>query len=133
MLDNVFTNGTGTVQPQQFHCGDQEQFCHVVMDYNPWPQTTGMAILAGNRIDGHLANSSEVLPCYPLTPGSNQLTPTCAEQQKLVIIRDLEATEGDDAPPLSGLTVNTRFLKSWWSVFRFVLFGAIDCMPMFIS
>ena len=52
LLDNDFTNGTGTVSMPT-----------VVVD--PWPQTNAVVLAAGNTIDGKAASMSSLMPKPP--------------------------------------------------------------------
>eukprot|EP01047_Picozoa_sp_COSAG01_P027037 COSAG01_NODE_1768_length_9274_cov_3.118583_8_plen_1187_part_00 len=116
LLDNMFTNGTGSVPPYDPRCNPDDFWCGVPMAFSPWHTTNAWTILAGNTINGKAVTSEELLPCaddragHSPTAQSNQRIPKCSAQTNL-FKRDLQASA-----PTMGLSSESRFLKSHWPV-----------------
>ena len=51
LLDNAFTNGTGSVPPYDRYCRYDEFDCGVPMSFQPWSVTNTYALLSGNTIN----------------------------------------------------------------------------------
>ena len=107
VLDNVFTNGTAGVLPYDSHCtpwGD----CGVPMSFQPWTANNAWVLLAGNTINGEAVTSDVLLPCFA---EGKEGRPKCKSEANL-LKRDLQSAP----PPTTGLTYQSRFLKSSWPV-----------------
>jgi hypothetical protein len=85
------------------------------MEMTIWHETNGLALLSGNTVDGKTVTSADLLPCFVNQPKHKNRNPACTAMDN-AHTRDLESTSGVAAPPQSGLTPQTRFLKSSWPV-----------------
>ena len=111
LLDNAFTNGSGSVPPYDSYCAPQMFDCGFPMSFQPWHMTNAWVLLSGNKINGEAVTSDDLLPCFDDKPKHRTQSPRCTTQANL-FKRDLQS-----ALPLStGLTAQSRFLKSSWPV-----------------
>ena len=111
LLDNEFSNGTGTVAPHDPYCQPDQSDCGNPMNFQPWHMTNAWALFSGNTVDGNPVTSAELIPCYDNPPKGRRKEPSCTNQANL-FKRDLQSPP---APP-TGLTYKTRFLKSNWPI-----------------
>jgi hypothetical protein len=136
-LDNAFTNGSHDVVAADPYCQAYQPFCYWhdnqcwqnskftvpsathgcghPINIGAWSTTNAVALVSGNTINGKAVTSAELFPCFANEKGKRQKQPACSTHANVKTI-DLQSTSGAAAPPRSGLSAASRFLKSSWPV-----------------